>query len=156
MNSAETNKLQWKSDTLLAGKQQRPEFARTFWDQSQERNFGTWTPESAAKPKEDLFQNDAAKSAQTDHPTETNVQGQLADPDSDPTLVTDQGGSQARFLLSKLNPSTTHANAANQYYGGAQGAGPQPGVPQAIFTDDISLQVFTEHLVKLTVTGGAS
>lgn len=69
----------------------------------------------------------------------------------------DQGGSQARFLLSKLNPSTTHANAANQYYGGGQGgAGQQPGVPQAIFTDDISLQVFTEHLVKLTVTGGAS
>lgn len=93
MNSAETNKLQWKSDTLLAGKQKRPEFARTFWDQSQERNFGTWTPESAAKPKEDLFQNDAAKSAQTDHPTETNVQGQLADPDSDPALVTDQGSS---------------------------------------------------------------
>ena len=101
MNSAETNKLQWKSDTLLAGKQQRPEFARTFWDQSQEHNFGTWTPESAAKPKEDLFQSDAAKSAQTDHPTETNVQGQLADPDSDPTLVTDQGSS---VLLPNSSP----------------------------------------------------
>ena len=56
-------------------------------------------------------------------------------------VVTDQGGSQARFLLSKLNPSTTHMSG-NMY-----GAGPAGG--QAIFTDDVSLQVFMEHLKRL-------
>ncbi|CAO3663010.1 unnamed protein product [Umbelopsis ramanniana] len=55
----------------------------------------------------------------------------------------DQGGSQARFLLSKLNPSTTHAS--NSPYGTPQGT--------AIFTDDVSLQVFMEHLKKLSVAG---
>ena len=53
-------------------------------------------------------------------------------------IVTQHGGSQARFLLSKLNPSTTHASAA--------GFG-QPGA-QAIFTDDVNLQTFFEHLKK--------
>lgn len=53
----------------------------------------------------------------------------------------DQGGSQARFLLSKLNPSTTHTSGL--YTG--QGS-------QAIFTDDVSLQVFMEHLKKLAVS----
>jgi len=56
-------------------------------------------------------------------------------------VVTDQGGSQARFLLSKLNPSTTHMS------GSGYGAGPAGG--QAIFTDDVSLQVFMEHLKRL-------
>lgn len=51
----------------------------------------------------------------------------------------DQGGSQARFLLSKVNPSSTHTS------GGFQGAG------QVIPTDDVSLQVFMEHLKKLAV-----
>lgn len=54
----------------------------------------------------------------------------------------DQNGSQARFLLSKLNPSTTHAN---QPYGGAGGDGTR------IFTEDVSLQTFAAHLKKLTV-----
>jgi protein transport protein SEC23 len=53
-------------------------------------------------------------------------------------VVTQHGGSQARFLLSKLNPSTTHASAA--------GFG-QPAA-QAIFTDDVNLQTFFEHLKK--------
>ncbi|RUP42776.1 protein transport protein sec23 [Jimgerdemannia flammicorona] len=53
-------------------------------------------------------------------------------------IVCDQGGSQARFLLSKLNPSTTHMSGSP--YGAPQGA--------AIFTDDVSLQVFMEHLKK--------
>jgi len=57
-------------------------------------------------------------------------------------IVCDQGGSQARFLLSKLNPSTTHMT--NSMYGSAQSAG-----GQAIFTDDVSLQVFMEHLKRL-------
>lgn len=55
-------------------------------------------------------------------------------------VVCDQYGSQARFLLSKLNPSTTHTTEA---YGQSTAAG------QAIFTDDVSLQVFIEHLKKL-------
>ncbi|KAK4046777.1 GTPase-activating protein S23 [Microbotryomycetes sp. JL221] len=63
-------------------------------------------------------------------------------------VVTDQGGSQARFLLSKLNPSTTHVSGATQYAGGA----PQG---QAIFTDDVSLQIFMEHLKKLAVAGSS-
>ena len=53
-------------------------------------------------------------------------------------IVCDQHGSQARFLLSKLNPSTTHVSG--NMYGAPQG--------QAIFTDDVSLQVFMEHLKK--------
>ncbi|GAA5997902.1 GTPase-activating protein SEC23 [Rhodotorula paludigena] len=55
-------------------------------------------------------------------------------------VVCDQGGSQARFLLSKLNPSTTHVS------GGGYGVG------QVVLTDDVSLQ---EHLRKLAVTGSS-
>ncbi|KAF9043586.1 hypothetical protein BDZ89DRAFT_1089992 [Hymenopellis radicata] len=58
-------------------------------------------------------------------------------------IVCDQGGSQARFLLSKLNPSTTHMSQS--MYGTPGAAG------QAIFTDDVSLQVFMEHLKRLAV-----
>ena len=61
-------------------------------------------------------------------------------------IVCDQGGSQARFLLSKLNPSTTHMSTG--MYGSAPGA----GSGQAIFTDDVSLQVFMEHLKRLVST----
>ena len=57
-------------------------------------------------------------------------------------IVCDQGGSQARFLLSKLNPSTTHMSSG--MYGTVGGAS-----GQAIFTDDVSLQVFMEHLKRL-------
>ena len=53
-------------------------------------------------------------------------------------IICDAGGSQARFLLSKLNPSTTHTTNA---YGGVQSA-------QTIFTDDVSLQSFMDHLMK--------
>lgn len=63
-------------------------------------------------------------------------------------IVCDQGGSQARFLLSKLNPSTTHMT------GGSYGSG--PGAGQAIFTDDVSLQVFIEHLRRLAVGSSTS
>ncbi|KAG2073351.1 hypothetical protein BDR04DRAFT_1010727, partial [Suillus decipiens] len=55
------------------------------------------------------------------------------------------GGSQARFLLSKLNPSMTHMSTS--MYGTAQAA----GAGQAIFTDNVSLQVFMEHLKRLAV-----
>lgn len=57
-------------------------------------------------------------------------------------VVTEAGGSQARFFLSKVNPSQTHNNMFN--YGGEGGA--------PVFTDDVSLQVFMEHLKKLAVT----
>ncbi|WFD45060.1 GTPase-activating protein S23 [Malassezia psittaci] len=57
-------------------------------------------------------------------------------------IVCDQNGSQARFLLSKLNPSTTHMTGGA--YGNSSGGA-------AIFTDDVSLQVFMEHLKRLAV-----
>ncbi|KZT60862.1 hypothetical protein CALCODRAFT_480265 [Calocera cornea HHB12733] len=63
-------------------------------------------------------------------------------------IVCDQGGSQARFLLSKLNPSTTHMSGG--LYGGPGGQG------QAILTDDVSLQVFMEHLKRLAVGASTS
>ena len=57
-----------------------------------------------------------------------------------PRLVDcDQNGSQARFLLAKLNPSSTYASA---------GAAPSAEV---ILTDDVSLAVFMDHLRKLAV-----
>ncbi|RXG53560.1 Protein transport protein Sec23A [Armadillidium vulgare] len=56
----------------------------------------------------------------------------------------EQGGSQARFLLSKVNPSMTHNNTL---YGGDGGA--------PVLTDDVSMQVFMEHLKKLAVTSNA-
>ncbi|KAK5839553.1 protein transport protein SEC23-like [Gossypium arboreum] len=55
-------------------------------------------------------------------------------------VVCDQHGSQARFLLAKLNPSATYNNATDI----AQGS-------DIIFTDDVSLQVFCEHLQRLAV-----
>nr|XP_018900387.1 PREDICTED: protein transport protein Sec23A-like [Bemisia tabaci] len=57
-------------------------------------------------------------------------------------INTEQGGSQARFLLSKVNPSQTHNNMYT--YGGDGGA--------PVLTDDVSLQVFMEHLKKLAVS----
>ena len=53
-------------------------------------------------------------------------------------IVCDQHKSESRFLMAKLNPSVTHNN--NDGSGG-----------QAIFTDDVSLRVFMEHLMKLAV-----
>ncbi|PNS89812.2 hypothetical protein POPTR_019G003100v4 [Populus trichocarpa] len=55
-------------------------------------------------------------------------------------VVCDQHGSQARFLLAKLNPSATYNNA-NEMAAGSD----------IIFTDDVSLQVFFEHLQRLAV-----
>lgn len=50
----------------------------------------------------------------------------------------DQNGSQARFLLAKLNPSATYNSSSVMS-------------AEVIMTDDVSLQVFTEHLKKLAV-----
>ncbi|RDX67817.1 hypothetical protein CR513_53263, partial [Mucuna pruriens] len=55
-------------------------------------------------------------------------------------VVCDQHGSQARFLLAKLNPSATYSNAHEMAAGS-----------DVIFTDDVSLQVFFEHLQRLAV-----
>ncbi|KAI3794896.1 hypothetical protein L1987_37537 [Smallanthus sonchifolius] len=53
-------------------------------------------------------------------------------------VVCDQHGSQALFLLAKLNPSSSYNNEV--------GSG-----MDVIFTDDVSLQVFFEHLQRLAV-----
>jgi protein transport protein SEC23 len=58
-------------------------------------------------------------------------------------VVTEHMGSQARFLLSKVNPSQTHNN---MYGWGQEGAG------APVLTDDVSLQVFMDHLKKLAVS----
>lgn len=65
-------------------------------------------------------------------------------------IVCDQGSSQARFLLSKVNPSVTH-NSTMGYYGDPGAAGAAP-----VLTDDVSLQVFMEHLKKLSVSTSAT
>uniref|UniRef100_A0A060T3C0 Protein transport protein SEC23 n=1 Tax=Blastobotrys adeninivorans TaxID=409370 RepID=A0A060T3C0_BLAAD len=59
-------------------------------------------------------------------------------------IDTDAGGSQARFLLSKLNPSNTHQTTGS--YGTAAGSA-------VVLTDDVSLQTFMGHLQKLAVAG---
>lgn len=55
-------------------------------------------------------------------------------------IVCDQHKSEARFLLSLLNPSVTHHSNGDSVTSG-----------QTIFTDDVSLRVFMEHLIKLAV-----
>merc|ERR1712107_879444 len=52
-------------------------------------------------------------------------------------IQTNAGGSQARFLTSKVNPSNG-------------GMGGQTDASQVI-TDDVSLKVFMEHLIRLAV-----
>ncbi|CAM8893476.1 unnamed protein product [Rhodiola kirilowii] len=52
----------------------------------------------------------------------------------------DQHSSQARYLLAKLNPSVTH----NSMY---------TDNADIIFTDDLSLQDFVDHLQELAVQG---
>lgn len=55
-------------------------------------------------------------------------------------IDTEEGGSQARFLYSKLNPSTSY-NSQDISRGAV------------VLTDDVSLQVFMSHLQKLVVSG---
>ncbi|KAJ9172514.1 hypothetical protein P3X46_015744 [Hevea brasiliensis] len=54
-------------------------------------------------------------------------------------VICDQHGSQARFLLAKLNPSATYNTDA-----------PLPG-GDILFTDDVSFEVFLDHLQRLAV-----
>lgn len=58
-------------------------------------------------------------------------------------IDTEEGGSQARFLYSKLNPSTTYNNQDLVRNGAV------------VLTDDVSLQVFMSHLQKLVVSGSS-
>ncbi|KAG8133097.1 putative Protein transport protein [Naja naja] len=60
-------------------------------------------------------------------------------------VYTEHGSSQARFLLSKVNPSQTHNNLYTW--------GQESGAP--ILTDDVSLQVFMDHLKKLAVSSAS-
>lgn len=55
-------------------------------------------------------------------------------------IDTEAGGSQARFLLSKLNPSDNYQDMAR-------------GGSTIVLTDDISLQNFMAHLQQVTVGG---
>eukprot|EP00455_Lapot_gusevi_P039584 TRINITY_DN443_c0_g3_i4.p1 TRINITY_DN443_c0_g3~~TRINITY_DN443_c0_g3_i4.p1 ORF type:complete len:148 (+),score=51.85 TRINITY_DN443_c0_g3_i4:79-522(+) len=55
-------------------------------------------------------------------------------------VESDQGKSQWRFLIAKLNPSVTHNTP--QGYGDGQ---------PPVFTDDVSLRVFMEHLKKFAM-----
>lgn len=54
-------------------------------------------------------------------------------------VVCDQHGSQARFLLAKLNPSATYNTDASFPTG------------DIIFTDDVSFEVFLDHLQRLAI-----
>jgi protein transport protein SEC23 len=53
-------------------------------------------------------------------------------------------GSQARFLMAKLNPSITQSTQEGANYG-------QGGSEPPVFTEDVSLKVFMEHLRRLAV-----
>ncbi|KAJ0837017.1 putative protein transport protein Sec23 [Helianthus annuus] len=55
-------------------------------------------------------------------------------------VICDQHGSQARFLLAKLNPSATYNSDAP----------PMPG-GDVLFTDDVSFEIFLDHLQRLAV-----
>eukprot|EP00439_Symbiodinium_sp_Y106_P082133 s1128_g21.t1 len=57
-------------------------------------------------------------------------------------IQTNAGGSQARFLTSKVNPSQTH-NSGPGWGGGSDSS--------VVITDDVSLKVFMEHLIRLAV-----
>lgn len=62
-------------------------------------------------------------------------------------------GSASRFLLSKVNPSKTHANKGADGSAGGQFGG-QAGQPQQsniVLTDDVSYRVFLECLIKYAV-----
>lgn len=57
-------------------------------------------------------------------------------------IVCDQHKSQSRFLVSRVDPSTTHHNAQDGDYSAGG---------QAVFTDDASFKSFMDHLRKIAV-----
>ena len=54
-------------------------------------------------------------------------------------IETQHGGSQARFLLARVNPSKNYQDQWSQQGG------------EAVLSDDVSLQSFVDHLKKLAV-----
>lgn len=75
-------------------------------------------------------------------------------------IDTEAGGSQARFLLSRVNPTQTHNNMYAYGAGGtgipmSGGTGGSQDASAAVLTDDVSLQVFMEHLKKLAVSSSS-
>ncbi|XP_072031202.1 protein transport protein Sec23A-like isoform X5 [Amphiura filiformis] len=78
-------------------------------------------------------------------------------------IVCGQGSSQARFLLCRVNPSQTHNN---MYAWGGSSSQSQSQVSSTqsqsqvdggapVLTDDVSLQVFMDHLKKLAVSSSS-
>ncbi|XP_072031203.1 protein transport protein Sec23A-like isoform X6 [Amphiura filiformis] len=69
-------------------------------------------------------------------------------------IVCGQGSSQARFLLCRVNPSQTHNN---MYAWGGSSSQSQSQVDGGapVLTDDVSLQVFMDHLKKLAVSSSS-
>lgn len=53
----------------------------------------------------------------------------------------DEGGSQARFLMAKLNPSSSYSSNPNQLYGGQHD----------VLTDDTNLQIFMDLIQRIVV-----
>ncbi|EZG89696.1 transport protein Sec23, partial [Gregarina niphandrodes] len=59
------------------------------------------------------------------------------------------GGSQERFILARVNPSSTHKQGAGyDSYGGAG----DDGRGTAILTEDVNMKTFMDHLIKLSVS----
>jgi len=91
------------------------------------------------------------KEGYADDPNHINFKHLLQAPKDDAALILkerfpyprfiecDQHTSQARFLLATIDPSITHNTMTNQNVG------------EVIFTDDVNLKVFMEHLKKLAV-----
>eukprot|EP00392_Amoebophrya_sp_AT5.2_P015536 g15742.t1 len=63
-------------------------------------------------------------------------------------VPTAEGGSQARFLVNRVNPSRTHtlSNQANGSYGA-----PPTQESSVVLTDDASLRVFMQALIRYAV-----
>jgi len=63
-------------------------------------------------------------------------------------IQTAEGGSQARFLVNRVNPSRTHTvnNQANGSYGA-----PPTQESSVVLTDDASLRVFMQALIRYAV-----
>lgn len=53
----------------------------------------------------------------------------------------DEGKSQARFLMAKLNPSSTYSTNPNLFYGNQQD----------VFTDDLLMQLYMDHIQRIVI-----
>lgn len=67
-------------------------------------------------------------------------------------IDTEEGGSQARFLMSRLSPTTSYRNVDSMMNLATRGAGAGDGESGAvILTDDVSLLTFMEYVKKAVV-----